>query len=410
MIDLEHFRGKRCLLLLGPVGPFFYRFSKDLKKYAEKVYKINFSGGDFLFYPKEAYTYRGNEKDWPKFFKNFCEEHKVDTIFMLNDCKFVHRLIKDYLKNKEREIEIWVFEQGYIRPNYITLEPYGVNGNSKIFKNPEFFKSYKRIYRELPEIPISGAYKYWYFYSFLYFLSYLILRPLFPASKLSYAGIFKAGIAYVLNFIKKIFYDITQSFKIHKILKDLKDKYYFVPLQVFNDSQIRFFSPYKDIKDFIEEVLISFAKYGLNDTYLIFKHHPLDIGFRCYRKLIDEISKELKIRERIFYFKTGDIKAFIENSLGVITVNSTVGVTALLMGKPVKVMGEAIYDIDGLTFKGKLDEFWKESLSFKVDEEILKGFINYLKDNILINGSFYKRIKCKNNAGIIYNPSYYPNE
>ncbi|MBZ7929146.1 capsule biosynthesis protein, partial [Campylobacter sp. RM10542] len=44
----KEFSGKNVILLQGPVGNFFYRLAKKLKKYNAKILKINFNGGDFL--------------------------------------------------------------------------------------------------------------------------------------------------------------------------------------------------------------------------------------------------------------------------------------------------------------------------------------------------------------------------
>jgi len=41
---LKDFDGNNVLMLQGPVGPFFYRFSKKLQNAGANVYKINFNG------------------------------------------------------------------------------------------------------------------------------------------------------------------------------------------------------------------------------------------------------------------------------------------------------------------------------------------------------------------------------
>ena len=42
---------RRVLLLQGPIGPFFWRLANFLKIRNADVVKINFNGGDALFYP-----------------------------------------------------------------------------------------------------------------------------------------------------------------------------------------------------------------------------------------------------------------------------------------------------------------------------------------------------------------------
>ena len=55
--SLNQFKGKRILLLQGPVGPFFWRFAKDLEQAGAQVFKVNFNGGDLLFYPSNPFTF-----------------------------------------------------------------------------------------------------------------------------------------------------------------------------------------------------------------------------------------------------------------------------------------------------------------------------------------------------------------
>ena len=61
------FSNKNVLFLQGPVGPFFRRLAKDLQTRDNKVYKINFNGGDYFFFP-QASNYRESIEKFPEFF------------------------------------------------------------------------------------------------------------------------------------------------------------------------------------------------------------------------------------------------------------------------------------------------------------------------------------------------------
>ena len=58
------------------------------------------------------------------------------------------------------------------------------------------------------------------------------------------------------------------------------------------------------------------------------------------------------------YLGAGDLDAMLATARGVVTVNSTVGVRALQLGRAVHAMGEAIYQVDGLSHAGALDSLW----------------------------------------------------
>ncbi len=169
----------------------------------------------------------------------------------------------------------------------------------------------------------------------------------------------------------------------------MRGNYFLVPLQVHNDSQIIIHSKYNEIEDFITEVMESFAKNAKKEHFLVFKHHPEDRGFKNYKKHIKSVAKRLGIHDRVFYVHDLHLPTMIKGSLGVITINSTVGLQSLFHNKPVKVMGRAFYNIPGLTFQGKIDNFWKNP--GKVNKELYKKFRAYIIQTCQLNGSFYGR-------------------
>src|SRR5574344_2517357 len=81
--------------------------------------------------------------------------------------------------------------------------------------------------------------------------------------------------------------------------KELDKKYYFVPLQTYNDFQLRVHSNYNSIEEFIKEVLMSFSKFAPGDKYLVFKHHPMDRGKKNYKKYIMFYAKQYGIKDRV---------------------------------------------------------------------------------------------------------------
>lgn len=398
MLDLRVFKDRRVLLLVGPESPFFYRLAKDIKKYAKEVYKINLSGGCFIYYPFKAVNYRGRPKKFRNFLKSFVMEKGIDTVIMFNDMKLVHRLAKSSLRNM---VDFFVIENGYIRPGFISFEKNGVNGNSPIIgvskeeiENINIKPVRPFIVRE-SELRIA-------IYSAIFYIAFLLLRPLFPSSSLVYKHINKLAIGRVISFLGGLYFRLKDSRATEHIKERLSKKYYLVPLQVYNDTQIRFFSPYKDIAEFIEQVLTSFAKHAPKDAFLVFKHHPRDIGYRNYTKLIKNLSESLNLRDRVIYIRSGEILELIEECIGCVVINSTAGMSALLRLKPVKVMGTAIYDKEGLTYQGSLDNFWKDAQTYVVDSHLMEKFKFLVMERALINGSLYQKINRQNNTGVFY--------
>ena len=87
----------------------------------------------------------------------------------------------------------------------------------------------------------------------------------------------------------------------------------------------------------------------------------------------------------------------LTHAKAVVTINSTAGISALIHNKPLKVMGNALYDIKGITYQGHLNQFWCSG--FAPDMKLFKQFRLYLLKNTQINAVFYGGYK-KDKAAI----------
>jgi len=101
-------------------------------------------------------------------------------------------------------------------------------------------------------------------------------------------------------------------------------KLVFVPLQTHNDFQILEHSGYKSIEKFIIEVIESFSNSGL-DKWLIFKHHPVDRGRKNYKEFILNQAELFGIKERVLVLYDTYLPTVLQNAIGTVTINSTVG-------------------------------------------------------------------------------------
>jgi len=74
--------------------------------------------------------------------------------------------------------------------------------------------------------------------------------------------------------------------------------------------------------------------------------------------------------------------------------------SSLFHGTPVKTLGDAIYDIPGLTEQGELDDFWE--CEREVDAEMFKAFRAYLVQRNQLNGNLYRKISDHGSSGIVW--------
>jgi capsular polysaccharide export protein len=98
-------------------------------------------------------------------------------------------------------------------------------------------------------------------------------------------------------------------------------------------------------------------------------------------------AAELGIADRLSVIDGGDLCRVLDISRGVVTINSTVGTMALARGVPVAVLGNAVYDIPGLTHRGQLADFWSDPTP--PDRALFDAFRRVLAARCLIPGSFF---------------------
>lgn len=374
---------KNILLLQGKMGTFFCRFATFLKAQGKYVHKINFNAGDAFFYCHQygVDNYRGRLEDFEQFLCGVMDAHQIDAVVCFNDCRPYHMLAKAVCQRLGAGF--FVFEEGYLRPDYITFEEHGINGYSCL--NPKLIGAQPPATNSQPKYTAN---RFWRMCmaSIIYYLMVFLWQWRYPHYK-HYRGL--NIVQEMVAWIKYPVYKWLWYYPDKRLQRRLvaRGRFYLVGLQVHNDSQITHHSNYADVKDFITEVLTSFASHAPQGTTIVFKHHPLDRGHRNYRTLIDQYAKKLGITGRVFYGCDMHLPSLIRASIGMVTVNSTTGLQAIYHQKPTKVMGRALYDIKGLTDQKPLDEFWANPTA--PNRGFYLKFREYLIEQTQLNGSFY---------------------
>ena len=387
MNNLGSLKGRKILFLQGPMGTFFKKLDQNIRKKGAITYRIGFNMGDQFFSFKDNYTaFIDKSEAWPKFIKIFLEENQIDMIMLFGDCRYYQSVMSNAAQ--ALGLDVYVFEEGYLRPHYITMEKSGVNGFSQLNRNMEFYLSLpveivcepEHAKNSKAKMILSSTVYYALSNLFEYKYPYYQHHRGFSAIKEAFYGVRGA-------FRKGIYY-FTEGEYLSKFTDILSKKYYFVPLQTHNDFQILQHSNYQSIEKFIIEVLESFSHDAPSDTFLVFKHHPVDRGRKNYKSFIIEQAEILDIHNRIIAVHDVFLPGILKHAKATITINSTVGLTSIEYGIPTITMGDAIYDMEGLTNKGKsLKEFWRNHQ--EPNEELYQKFRQFLIQNTQLNGSFY---------------------
>ena len=391
------FAGRRILMLQGPFGPFFRRLARDLRRAGAIVHKVNFNGGDWLFYPLADLTYTGTLEDWPGVFADLVEKWNIDAVFLYADNRPVHEAAIRVCE--QRGIEYFSFEEGYWRPHHVTLERGRTNAASRLPRDEIFLQRLLPLLEKDPRIPpphqltprTSFAQKAWVA---LYHTMACLLQPLMPA-RTYHRGIGAQEMpAQLRSFWRYWKYRFMERGIQERLVQEARSgrPLFLVPLQVPLDSQVRCHSGFPCVTTFIRTVLESFAAHAPHNAWLIFKQHPQDRGYNCYRDLIEKLARQLDVADRVLYIHDQHLPTLLQHAAGVIVINSTVGFSALIHNRPVKALGNAIYDLPGLTAQMSLEEFWKNPQAARPDMKRLGLFWNWMVRCTQINGSFYRRM------------------
>lgn len=393
-------QGKKVLLLQGPVGPFFRGLAQDLRAAGAEVHKVNFNGGDKLFYWRGARSYKGTLEQWPDWLDAFIQAHGIEIILLFGDCRPVHRCV-DALA-REHHCLVGVFEEGYVRPHHVTFELHGVNGHSGFVKD---LNSFLEQEREVPPlVPVDRTYWFAAWCAMAYFLAAWLSWG-FWNNRLHHRWLsLWEGLFWLRSFARKHWFRWRERGWEDRLAGPLAGRFFLVPLQVHNDAQVHVHSQYDDIPHFIARVVQSFARarrqhpLALAQELLVFKHHPMDRGHVAYGRLIARLAAEHGVSDQVVYLHDQHLPTLLRHAKGVVVINSTVGLSALHHGAPTLVCGSAIYDVPGLTFQGERKDFWIQAHKSVPDKAVLQRFTHCLIAHTQLNGSFYRALPAWDNC------------
>ncbi len=375
------------LLLQGLMGPFFSRLGSALVVDGHAVHGVMFNGGDRFFWRcPNAVNYAGRPGDWPGFLERLIIARGVTDVVLFGDGRPVHRAAVGVCGRLQ--VQVHVFEEGYVRPDYVTLERDGVNGHSSLPRDPQWYRDAAANLppvAQLPPVPFSFNTRVRQ--GIAYNLAQLALSWRYPhyQSHRPWHPLHEG-----VGWLKRLRERKGARVRSAELVRELwasGDPYFVFPLQLENDSQLQLHSPFRALAPAIEHVIASFAINAAPGTRLVVKQHPLDNGLNDWQAMVARFARSHDVGHRVSYMEIGDIVPVVEKSRGLVTINSTTGTLALTVGVPTAVLGQAVYDIPGMTFQGPLDKFW--IAPEPPDAELFAAFRRVLIARCLIPGGFF---------------------
>lgn len=375
------------LLLQGPIGPMFRDLQDRLEAEGARVTRVHFNAGDALFGPRSRATrFSGDAQDWCDWLDRCVADDRPDAIVMFGRKRPAHRLAAE--RAAAADIPVVSLEEGYLRSGFITAE---IGGNNDL--SPIAGKIPDALVEDIEGHPEIGPnFKAMNWLGFLYFTTSLALskdRDAFSFHR-PLNAVVPEGAKWVRNILRLWSKKRTEQRRIDRLIERHDGDYILVPLQMPADSQLGSAARGWTLERLVEEATARFARQD-RIARLVFKLHPLDNDGLRRAKAIRAVAKRHGIADRVDVFHSGSIAEMSTHSDGMITINSTSGMSAIHHGTPLLVLGDAIFRHPDLVHVAEdadaIDDFYAERRVAPLD--VRRNYERFVARHALIPGDYY---------------------
>ncbi|MGR3455204.1 capsule biosynthesis protein [Pseudooceanicola sp.] len=378
------------LFLQGPHGPYFNRLGRMLRLAGAEVWRVGFNAGDAFFWSDRAsyIPYRGRVEDWPETFDALVAEKAVTDIVLYGDTRAIHA--EAVARATAQGLRVHVFEEGYMRPYWVTYERGGSNGNSRLMTMtvPEMRHALENSDMDTALPPARwGDMRQHVFYGALYHGFVMFLnrgyRNFRPHRDLPVTKEFQL---YLRRLLLMPFQALDRWVASLRIRRG-GFPYHIALLQLEHDSSFRSHSPFSTMTDFLDLVMKGFAKGAPPHHHLVFKAHPLEDGRVPLRREIRRLTREYGLDGRVHYVRGGKLAQMLDDARTAVTVNSTAAQQVLFRGIPLKVFGRAVYAKPEFVSDQPLPDFF--AAAARPDRRAYQDYRRYLLETSQVAGGFY---------------------
>lgn len=378
------------LFLQGPHGPFFNQLGQMLRTAGAQIWRVGFNAGDQAFWRDRAsyVPFTDAVGDWPTRFTDIVATKSVTDVVLYGDTRPVHatavRIARDL------GLRIHVFEEGYMRPYWVTYERNGTNGHSRLMTMDiaEMRDALLNSNMDAPLPPATwGDMREHIFYGALYH-GFVMLRNrryarFTPHRALSVQQEFRV-------YLKRLM--LMPFHSLHRRIATARVRYGGFPyhlalLQLEHDASFQAHSPFSTMAEFLETVVAGFAKGAPPHHHLVVKAHPLEDGRAPIQRDLKRLARMYGIEKRVHFLRGGKLALLLNEARSAVTVNSTAAQQVLWRGIPLKTFGQAVYDKPEFVSSLPLADFFAGAA--RPDRRAYMDYRRYLLETSQVAGGFY---------------------
>lgn len=381
---------RRFLFLQGPHGPFFHRLGQMLVAAGADVARVGFNRGDRAFWStaKSFIPYRGTPEDWPAHVAALLADRRITDLVLYGDTRPIHA--QAITAARAMGITVHVFEEGYLRPHWVTYERGGANGHSRLMDTSvaQMQAALATAEMDQPEAPARwGDMRQHIFWGALYHWFVLTgfwdFRNFRPHRRLTVGQEF---LLYCRRLILLPFHRWERMLAEFNIRRG-GFPYHLVLLQLEHDASFQQHSPFETLAEFLALVIEGFALGAAPHHHLVFKAHPLEDGRAPIAREIRRLCALHGLTGRVHFVRGGKLAQLLNHARSAVTVNSTAGQQVLWRGMPLKTFGAAVYAKPEFVSNQPLPAFFSHPI--RPDARAYRDYRHYLLETSQIAGGFY---------------------
>ncbi len=378
------------LFLQGPHGPFFSKLGQMLRRAGAEVWRVGFNAGDAAFWrDRNSYIpFTGTADEWRGFFRALVRDRDVTDLVLYGDTRMIHAQAVE--EARQAGLTIHVFEEGYLRPYWVTYERGGSNGHSRLMEMgvDDMRKALENSDMDTALPPASwGDMRQHIFYGAAYHGCVLLFNRKYRNFRPHRALTVRQEFAlYLKRLILMPFQAIDRRLATWRI-RHGGFPYHLALLQLEHDSSFQKHSPFDTMTEFLETVTENFAMGAPKHHHLVVKAHPLEDGRTPIRATLRRLAREHGIFDRVHYVRGGKLARLLNEARSAVTVNSTAAQQVLWRGIPLKTFGEAVYAKPEFVSTKPLRDFFAGAE--RPDRKAYGDYRRYLLETSQVAGGFY---------------------
>ncbi|MFK0298072.1 capsular biosynthesis protein [Brevundimonas sp. NPDC090276] len=374
-------QSRRFLIVTAPFGRFDRVLAQALRRRGADVSRMIFNAGDAAGWRQpSAVVFDQSASHWPERLLELSRDFTDIIVFGEGG---------PYNQGVLTQIDrlgavVWVLENGYFRPDWVTVERNGVNASSVL---PRQAESYADPTPPLPVTrPIGKILPHHVINISLYHFAAWLGRPLYPRYRSPYSvAPWLQCLGHIGRYLGLVFQSRRQ---LNADVIAARGPFFIACLQREGDAQLLRYSRFADNAGFLAEVMDSFARHAPADRRLVVKNHPLDPGLVNLAAVTRRLAAERGLTGRVDFIDGGNLAQLCRASCGMVVNNSSAALSALGFRTPVKVLGQAFFDFAGMTDQQSLDGFWRAPVA--ADAALFTRFRAHVIARTQINGNYHE--------------------